>query len=293
MQIVALTDTTDIRSRLKEFSTLMRKEVSASVRQFAVVACRNLANTTQPFSGNEKATSEEGRLKGEGAVKVDIGKVFYTPVVDGGFTKVLTKWAELSYRKKYKDASSINRRTESFRKRMNRYVSEGNTAAIRKISRNMGWKNLARTVDSRIHEAARTGRRKRTVKPASGMVVILNKPEHLERYVKKRQRMVGLAKAGWAKCAELIKSSKKGPATRGIPQWVTRHKRRANGSIQDLTHSERNPKVIMTNKIPWASNVITPNETRKAVELAKRNFVEYMNRTMKGELRRQARLKGV
>lgn len=293
MQIVALTDTTDIRTRLKEYSTLMRKGVSDSVRQFAVVACRNLANTTQPFSGNEKATSEAGRLKGEGAVKVDIGKVFYTPVVDGGFTKVLTKWAELSYRKKYKDASSINRRTESFRKRMNRYVSEGNTAAIRKISRNMGWKNLARTVDPRIHEAARTGRRKRTVKPASGMVVILNKPEHLERYVKKRQRMVGLAKAGWAKCAELIKSAKKGPATRGIPQWVTRHKRRANGSIQDLTHSERNPKVIMTNKIPWASNVITPNETRKAVDLAKRNFVEYMNRTMKGELRRQARLKGV
>lgn len=293
MRIVALADTTDIRSRLREYSSLMNKNVADSVRQFAVVACRNLANTTQPFSGREKATSEEGRLKGEGAVKVDIGKVFYVPTVDGGFTKALTQWAELSYRKKYKDASNINRKTEAFRKRMNRYVSEGNTAAIRKISRNMGWKNIHRTVDPRLHEAARTGRRKRTVKPASGMVVILNKPEHLERYVKKRQKMVGLAKAGWAKCADLIKSAKKGPATRGIPQWVTRHKRRANGSIQDLTNNARNPKVIMTNKIPWASNVITPNGTREAVDLAKRNFVEYMNRTMKGELRRQARLKGV
>jgi hypothetical protein len=293
MQIKALTDITDIRSRLREYTTLMHREVSASVRQFSVIACRNLANTTQPFSGNEKSVSQAGRMIGEKAVEVDISKVYYVPEVDGGFVKALTGWAEASYRRKRKDKGLIGRQTQRFRKRLNGYISGGNFTAIREMAKDMGWKKLRRTIDPSIHKAARTGKRTKVVKPSGGMTLVLNDKAHLERYILKNQRRVGLAKAGWAKCADLIPTNNKTSATRGIPQWVTRHKRKAEGSIVDHSRDEKNPKVIMTNKIPWASNMITSNEVRKAVGLAKRNFVEYMNRTMKAELRRRAKLKGV
>jgi hypothetical protein len=271
----------------------MKKQISSSVRQFAVVACRNLANTTQPFSGRDKESSQAGRKLGEKAVRVDINKVFYVPMSNGGFVKALTKKAEMNLMKIRKNKGKINNQTEKFRKRLNQYISSGNTSAIREIAKDMKWKNIYNTVRPELHQAARTGKRKKTRKPIGGMHVILNTNDHLQRYIEKKQRMVGLAKAGWAKCADLIPTDNKGSATRGIPQWVTRHRRKANGAIQDQSRNVKNPKVIMTNKIPWASNVITPNETRKAVELAKRTFVEFMNRTMKGELRRRAKLKGV
>jgi hypothetical protein len=270
----------------------MGREVSSGVRQFAVVACRNLANTTQPFSGNEKATSEKGRRLGEKAVEVDISKVFYVPTVDGGFSKMLTERAEASNRRRSTNSMTIGERTHKFRERINRYISEGNFSALKKVSEDMGFTNFRRTVDKRIHEAARTGRRRRVQRPADGMTLILNKKERLDSYVAKKQRMVGFTKADWAKCADMIPAAKKGSATRGIPQWVTRHKKKASASIVDRSKDPKNPKVIMTNNLSWASNCITPNESRKAVELAKRNFVQYMNRTAKAELRRRARLNG-
>lgn len=293
MQIVALTNTTDIRSRLREYATLMNREISSSVRQFAAIACRNLANTTQPFSGNEKEVSEKGRIIGETAVAIDIKKVFYVPEVDGGFSKALTERAEESYRRTIKDQGRAARKTQKFRTRLNAYISAGNFTAMKNIAKDMGWTNLRRTIDPAIHKAARTGKRTKVRKPQGGMTLVLNNKGHLERYIIARQKRVGMAKAGWAKCALLIPSEKKTAATRGIPQWVTRHKSKSEGSIVDQSRSTKNPKVIMTNKVPWASNMITSNEVRKAVGLAKRNFVEYMNRSMKGELRRRAKLKGV
>jgi hypothetical protein len=293
MRITATADTNDIRGKLREYTELMGKGMSDGVRQFAVVACRNLANTTQPFSGNEKSTSERGRFNGERAVEVDINKVFYVPSMDGGFSKALTEQAEKSYRKRLKNSMSIGNRTHKFRERINGYIAQGNFTALKNVAKDMGWNNYRRTVDPAIHQAARTGRRKHVRKPSGGMTLILNKQEHLTRYIRKRQKLVGLTKAGWAKCADLIPSAKKGSATRGIPQWVTRNKKKSSGIIQDKSQNARNPKVIMTNKIPWTSDCITNNEARKAVELAKRNFVQYINRTMKGELRRRAKLKGI
>ena len=72
MRITAVTDTNDIRARLRQYAVLLHKDMSDSVRRFAVVACRNLANTTQPFSGRDKETKAAARELGERAVEVDI-----------------------------------------------------------------------------------------------------------------------------------------------------------------------------------------------------------------------------
>jgi hypothetical protein len=289
MRITAITDTTDIRAKLRQYGALLKKEESDTVRRFAVVACRNLANSTQPFSGREKETSARGKFLGEKAVEVDISKVFYVPTIDGGFAKQLTKRAEASYRKRGGSGKAWLH-TNKFIDRISDYIGRGDMTALRNVAKDMGWKNFNRTIDPAIHEAARTGRRKKVQKSSKGMTLVMNTPEHLQRYIKKRQKLVGLAKAGWAKCADLISTSNKGPATRGIPQWVTRNKKKAPGSIQDLSRDERNPKVVMTNRIPWTSSVLSPNEAAKALRYAKKNWVEYLNKSMKGELRRRAKL---
>lgn len=276
-----MSNTADIRSRLNEFSKLMGRSVSGAVRQFAVIACRNLANTTQPFSGRDKATKASARALGEKAVEADISKVFYVPAVNGGMVKGLSERAR---RGKGGDKSA-----SKLEARLNSYISSGNTRALKKILDNFGWKYL-NTVDPALHQQARHGRRKKVSRKAQNMNVILNTPEHLKRYVKKRQKMVGLAKAGWATCADAIPTNQKGPATRGIPQWVTRHKGKAQGSIQDKSRDAANPRVVMTNKIPWTSQALSASAARAALSLAKRNFVEYMNKTMLAELRRRTRL---
>jgi hypothetical protein len=294
MRITAIADTTDIRARLRQYATLLHKDVSDSVRRFAVVACRNLANTTQPFSGRDKETKATARALGEKAVEVDISKVFYVPTPDGGFVQQLHEQAHKSHtykRNKTKDKKfDADRATLRFTDRLNGYVASGNMKALQEITKDFGWKNARRTIDPAIHEARRTGRRSKVRKQPGDMTLILNTEKHLQSYIKKRQKMVGLTKAGWAKAADMIPTSNKGSATRGIPQWVTRNKGKASASIQDLSRDERNPRVTMSNRIPWTSNNLSPNEARKALELAKANFVEYMNKTMKAELRRRVKL---
>ncbi len=290
MRITAIANTTDIRARLRQYAALLQKDVADSVRRFSVVACRNLANTTQPFSGRDKETKAAARALGEKAVEVDISKVFYVPTSDGGFAKALTERAQASAQKRNKGNADVGGRTQKFRDRINGYISNGNMKALREIAKDFGWNNARRTIDPAIHEAARTGRRKKVRKQPGGMTLVLNTEEHLRRYIKKRQRMVGLTKAGWAKAADMIPTSNKGNATRGIPQWVTRHKGKASASIQDMSRDEDNPRVSMTNQIPWTSNALSPSEARKALQLAKRNWVEYLNKSMRGELRRRAKL---
>jgi hypothetical protein len=297
MRITAIADTTDIRARLRQYATLLHKDVSDSVRRFAVVACRNLANTTQPFSGRDKETKATARALGEKAVEVDISKVFYVPTPDGGFVQQLHEQAHKSHtykRNKTKDKKfDADRATLRFTDRLNGYVASGNIKALQKITKDFGWKNARRTIDPAIHEARRTGRRSKVRKQPGDMTLILNTEKHLQSYIKKRQKMVGLTKAGWAKAADMIPTSNKGSATRGIPQWVTRNKGKASASIQDLSRDERNPRVTMSNRIPWTSNNMSPNEARKALELAKANWVEYLNKSMRGELRRQAKLAAI
>jgi hypothetical protein len=195
MRIIATTNTSDIRARLKTYGELMQKEVSASVRQFAAIACRNLANTTQPFSGNDKETSRTGRFKGEFAVESDISKVFYIPTVDGGFAKALETRAEATLRKRHKNSATVSKRLSKFKQRVNGYISGGNMSALRKISNDMGWSNVRTKIDPAIQrqQAANrtTGKHvKKLVSLLAACMSILNtsRSSTSDTYVKKRQR---------------------------------------------------------------------------------------------------------
>jgi len=278
MKITAMVDTSDLRSRLDVYAQIVGKEKSEAVRQFARVACINLATGTQPF-GNKKGDKEPG----ERAVESDISKVFYTPQ-DGGFARAL------------KGIVAKGRRSDEakqkFNARLDGYIASNDTAAIARLARAFNWQGvLFDDIDPQLHQNARRGPRMRVPKRRGEMHMVIGANERVKKYKDEQKRKVGLTKAGWAVCAEKIPLQRASSATRGIPQWVTRHKGRATGSIIDGSHDPINPRVQMTNETPWTSQVLSASASKEAMRLARDNFIKYMNQQIKVELRNQAKLK--
>jgi hypothetical protein len=301
MKITAMTDTRDLRGRMEQWSRLVGKEMGEGLKQFARVACVDLANTTQPYSGKDssgKSGNKSGQAKGEISVEVDISKVFYSPEPYGGFVNGLSEAAHESFSARAarsKRGFDPDAATLAFTNRVNGYAAAGNTAALRKLAKDFNWQGVIDQVDPALHQAARRPPRMKVEKADTRgkmYLVIGGRKTAIATYIKQVQKKVGLTKAGWAKCAELIPLNRVSSATRGIPAWVTRNIGRASGHIVDQSANKKNPKVQMTNSTPWASQCISPTQAVASLNLARNKFVEYMNQQIKYELRQQAKLKG-
>jgi hypothetical protein len=280
-----MTDTSDLRSRLNAFTDIVGKETSEAVRQFSRKSCVYLGAATQPF-GLAKAH----KIPGERAVKRDINKVYYPATGFRG--KKFLGQATMMVRGHYKSKGKANasQLAEKFSERLKRYQYTKNTAAVAKIAADIGFtRAMIDSFDSSYHRSVRDHRGR--VVNANPYLVIGTGETELQKYIENTEKKVGLTKAGWAKCAEKIPLNRVSSATREFPQWVTRNLPRATGSIVDGSRDPKNPKVKMTNETPWTSVVLSPSEARNAMRLARKNFIEYMNKSIKGELRRQVKLK--
>jgi hypothetical protein len=80
-----------------------------------------------------------------------------------------------------------------------------------------------------------------------------------------------MSKGGWANCATQLKRVNKGSLLSNFPKWVIKAMKSGSGSVKDITSDLKNPRVEMTNNIPWASNVIPKSEEEfaRAVVVAK------------------------
>jgi len=95
-------------------------------------------------------------------------------------------------------------------------------------------------------------------------------------------KKVGIAKAGWASCALKLKKVNKGSLTAGFPKWVTRHTGDFdNGRVQDMTADKKNPRVEVTNKTPWASDVIPVSEELRAKSVVATKMKKQMEAILK------------
>lgn len=293
MQIQAIANTSDLRARLRYFERIIKRDSQDTLLQFARVACENLATNTQPFGKDRSA-----KTPGERAIAADIGKVFYTPEPYGGFVEALTEAAQDSYRQKERKSKrgfSSDEATLKFYNRVNGYAAAGNYNALRKLAHDFNWKGVLEDIDPVIHQNARRGPRKRVKDSGFSYQshLVLKPQRRLEKYIAQVQKKVGFTKAGWAKCAdEVPMRGRTSSRTRGIPQFVTRHKHRALGRTEvQYAPNKIDTKVMMTNLTPWASQCITQKQVKSAIDSAKRKFVEYMNRAVMAELRSQIKAK--
>jgi hypothetical protein len=283
MQIKAMTNTADLRGRLGLWAALVKKETSDGIKQFARVACENLAFNTQPYGADEGA-----KKKGEHSVDTGISSVYYT-TKDKGFKAGMLKVAEASYAKR-----NSGKGFGKFKNRLDGYIGSNNVGALTKLATDFGWKNvLLDEFDKSIHKNARNKTTGRVTKRRASLHLVIGAEKELEKYRKEMIARVGLTKAGWAKCADLIPiTGRVSSATRGFPQWVKRHRNKlASGTISDKSNDPINPRVVMTNTTPWCSQVLPPAKAQKALDIARNKFVEYMNRQIKHELRQKAQLR--
>jgi hypothetical protein len=296
MKVTAQVDTSDLRKRMNQYALIVGKSVNQQLRRHARLACVELANTTQPFGKGKDA-----KLLGEKAVEVDISKVFYTPEPYGGFVNAMS---EIAYKSFTKRAAKSNGKfdadaaTLSFTERVNGYASTGNNAALKKLAKDFNWQGIVDRPDPDIHQAAREGSRRKVRKQRGNMHLILGgRKSALQTYINKVKKRVGMAKAGWAVCAERIPNLGLASAgTRGIPQWVTRNKnapapQRSSVDASTTFRKSSNPRVVMHNAVPWTSQNLTESAARAALNIARGKFVKMMDIQIRYVLRAQAKLR--
>jgi hypothetical protein len=296
MKLTAQVDTSDLRKRMNEYALIVGKDVNRELRRHARLACVELANTTQPF-GRKRADKESGEL----AVEVDISKVFYTAEPYGGFVNGISEIAYKSFAKraaKSKRGFNADEATLRFTDRVNGYAASNNTRALKKLAKDFDWRGVVDRPDPAIHKAARGGSRMKVKKQRGNMHLILGGSKgSLKGYINKVKKRVGMAKAGWAVCAEKIPDlGLASSGTRGIPQWVTRNKsapapQRSSVDASTTFRRSSNPRVVMRNAVPWTSQNLTESAARTALNIARGKFVKEMTTRIKETLRAQAKLR--
>lgn len=114
-------------------------------------------------------------------------------------------------------------------------------------------------------------------------------PGTLDDFMKAQFARVGIAKSGWAACANQLRRVVSGSMTRGNPGWVTRHLGDYSlGSVEDRTFNLKNPTVVLTNSCKYADKVLRPSEQLMALSVVAEKMKNQMSRILKGRITKLA-----
>jgi len=104
----------------------------------------------------------------------------------------------------------------------------------------------------------------------------------LEDFVKLQYAKVGIAKSGWAHCANQLRKVVSGAMTRDIPGWVTRHLGDYGlGNVQDKTANLFAPTVVLTNTCKYADHVLPITEQLMAQSVVAEKMKKQMAMILK------------
>lgn len=239
---------------LDDYSKIVEKSIPDCVALNARLLCVELARRTQPFGTKPDS--------GIGRVEKDIGKIIKT---DG---KLEEMFDEIGKTK--------------IRDRLFRLLQQRRYDVIKIILERIGflkkWGELEVTSDFKtIHQEHRKPRDGRTRDRGNKLYIAEgNLPAYIEGVAKR----VGIAKSGWARCAEALPQVIGGKMTRGIPDWVV-NQTKASGSIQNNLSDKENPRVLMTNNVPWVDRICPAGEQLKASQVVIAKMKKQMEKILK------------
>jgi hypothetical protein len=253
---------------MKDYATIREVTIPDAVSLNARLLCVELARRTQPFGDNNKA-----RETGEKAITGDLigrkrrvgifGAIGAAMSEEGGYS-----WYKTGDNVRLfvgKDGFAYGTEKMMFR-------PDASTSEMRAFHK----KNF---VNGKMSSA---GSKTRNIGRWKFLDKMFVSKETLDEYIQKAIKKVGIAKAGWANCALQLKKVNKGKLTASIPPWVIRHTADfKNGNTQDLTSDIKNPRVVMTNTTPWASNVIPESEQANATAVVVVKMRNQMNQILK------------
>lgn len=218
---------------MKDYAKIREVTIPAAVHANARLLCVELARRTQPFGNEEKV--------GNDRVRKDISNTIKPPVY---FLKFLAK----TKNEKLKATLKKNFFAQNW---------ENIKTILAKVNLDAsGFEVVQRQGMASIHAENRNPRTGRAYKKPSKFYIASDSTS-LNNYIVMRQKLVGLAKSGWAECAKQLRKGSQ--SLRGMPKWVTRHKR-GLGTVVDNADNAFRPTVTLTNGLPWADQVIRPSE---------------------------------
>ena len=232
----------DVMASVKRFAvetgTTLLKELMITGRNL----CVSLAHSTQPYGMNPDA-----RKMGMNAVETDIRKVFATP------SSI------------YED---LDIKDEQAAGAFWKAVTNQDPATMLEIVKSQGLyiQEVSAAPSRALHESHRKSKGRVYLKMQRAIVT---NTAALTAYIKTRQKMVGFAKAGWARAAEKL------GGLRGFPVWAsTRHPSAQGGA--DISPDPVRPMVVIWNRVPYIRDALSEEEVNKAVSIAYQKLFKRM-----------------
>lgn len=272
------------RQKLNDFYERHQKSSSEIMRSQARLLARDLAFQTQPFGKGPDA-----RRLGEMAVEKEIRRV-YKSAGEMGLSSNLTYAIKNSASKGNRFNRSTGMLEESATQNADQaarafvfLVGRGKYSEARQLLERVGVSEaeitsipIGKMDGGQAHQSARYGTRKKVPKNQLPLRIVGDR--QIKTYINKIRKNVGIAKAGWAACARILKD------TRGIPQWVTRNVGRARGGdVVDASLVRKTPKIVIVNNVPWISQCLSASQISQAVQVQYEKMVKAIDKAMRAE----------
>jgi hypothetical protein len=252
--------------------------LAVGLRKEARLVAVNLAFQTQPFGGSKAITAggDSGLKQGEGTVERDIRKVIKVPQDLFGEIQAQSDGAARGFvflmkKRRYQEARELLDRL------------------------NIGTLTSARVgpMDGSLHRKAQRPIPARPRIPRKQPpVLITDDASQLRSYVKKVQKNVGIAKAGWASCAQQLggTAGRMTSATgqqQAVPAWVKRHAGgKGSGTVIDQSEKLLNATVRMINHVPWVSKCLTDKQAQVALDIQREKMLKRLEIILEAEARK-------
>lgn len=242
----------------REFGGDLAKIIRAQARLIAV----NLAFQTQPFGGSRPTTGEQtsGKQLGDGAIKRDVNYVYTTPervfyMIREASVGAARGFMRMMKKRQFLKAQELLDRLDiiGLRKIRTGDFDQGAT-----------HQSLLRPIPSRPR-----------IKKSQNPELIVPEQTAINTYIREIQKRVGMAKAGWAHCAQQLGGTSGQTSTNNegrqqvmIPRWVKRHIGSPSvGRVDDRSSNRPNASVVMTNTVPWISKCLSVGQMQSALDI--------------------------
>lgn len=239
-----------VMRKVEAFAEMAGRGLQDEIIGLARLVAVSMATSTQPY-GASKAAHDTGKRR----VEMDIRRVFRTP------SSIYQELSEENPDDARAFWAAFSRRDTTLMEDLLRQHAIDLVVAPAPIKE--------------FHDAAR-GPRGRVKGRARQLVT---QSESLRRYIQTRQKMVGFAKAGWAKAADDCGGH------RGIMAWASsKHPTAPGGAI--ITKDPRRPRVVIYNRVSYVSDILPPAYQEQAIQIAYDRAIKRYTTALRAAARR-------
>lgn len=231
---MSLENKESVAKAISSFAEATGRDLTTEIIAMSRLVAVSLATSTQPYGSGKDA-----QARGMKRVAADINRVFHTP------SSIFSALEE-------KEDGQASQFWAAYQKKDNSLMQE--------ILHANGFDlSIAAKPDPMVHAAART-KNGAVHKNYRARQLVLKKQE-LTRYIARRQRMVGFAKAGWAKAADACGGH------RGIMAWASSRHPKSPGGAR-ITRDPMRPLVVLENRVNYVSDILPEREISSAIDIA-------------------------